>query len=80
MPEQRPPHCSKYHPDVIFVPYIGIGKDGKFGQVGWTCPFICPEIMKQWEIKRQQTKGFINEPETECDKNIILFEKTVELK
>jgi len=32
------PRCPFY--PVTFLPYIGIGHDGKFGMIGWKCVWI----------------------------------------
>lgn len=72
------PLCRKHHPDVVFVPLIGPGKDGKFGQIGWSCPFICPELQDEWKNKVEKD-WTLKYGEPWCEQGTVMFENTMEI-
>lgn len=50
------PQCNAHHPEITFVPLVGIGHDGEFGVCGFKCPIMCEQIRD--DIRAQYLRDY----------------------
>lgn len=73
-------HRCPIHEDVGFIPIIGPHpSEHKFGIIGLSCPFICEEVLKDWE-KKVQEDPWLKYSEPICDYSKIYFIHTIEIE